>query len=334
MEIKKVLLKDFTSLRIGGNADMVVVTNEDELVDVVTYAKSKYNHLYVLGEGTNTVFANNLENFLILKIDIKNISVKEIENDVFIMAGAGELWDDVVKFSVEKNLWGLENLSHVPGTVGAAPVQNIGAYGAELKDVLVSLRAYDTKQNVFVELLNNECKFGYRDSLFKKEKYRYIITSITVKLYNKARPVLTYKPLDVLSNKENLKPDDIRKLVIQTRAEKLPDYKLYPNAGSFFKNPIVDKEKFRVIKSKYPEVPIIEVDNKFKIPAAWLIEYVADMKGVRVGDIGTWPNQPLVIVNYGKETTLDDLNLFTNEIKKRVYENIGINLEQEINAIY
>ncbi|MFA6609010.1 MAG: hypothetical protein WCT07_03850, partial [Candidatus Paceibacterota bacterium] len=192
----------------------------------------------------------------------------------------------------------------------------------------------DTKQNVFVELLNNECKFGYRDSLFKKEKYRYIITSITVKLYNKARPVLTYKPLDVLSNKENLKPDDIRKLVIQTRAEKLPDYKLYPNAGSFFKNPIVDKEKFRVIKSKYPEVPIIEVDNKFKIPAAWLIEYVADMKGVRVGDIGTWPNQPLVIVNYGKETTLDDLNLFTNEIKKRVYENIGINLEQEINAIY
>ncbi|MFA6609080.1 MAG: FAD-binding protein, partial [Candidatus Paceibacterota bacterium] len=127
MEIKKVLLKDFTSLRIGGNADMVVVTNEDELVDVVTYAKSKYNHLYVLGEGTNTVFANNLENFLILKIDIKNISVKEIENDVFIMAGAGELWDDVVKFSVEKNLWGLENLSHVPGTVGAAPVQNIGA---------------------------------------------------------------------------------------------------------------------------------------------------------------------------------------------------------------
>lgn len=332
MEIQKVSLKDYTSLRIGGEANMITIANEENLSDAIKYAKENGLKIYILGDGTNTVFGDNLEKFLILKIEIKNITVEEKDNDVFITAGAGEKWDDVVKLSVDKNLWGIENMSLIPGTIGASPVQNIGAYGVELKDVLVSVRVYDTEKNIFSELLNSDCYFGYRDSLFKHETGRYIIVSVTIKLSKTPKPILSYKPLDTLLNKENLTPSDVRELVVSVRAEKLPDYKTYPNAGSFFKNPIVSKIEAEIVKSKHKEAPLIEQGDNFKIPAAWLIEHVANMKGVRFGGVGTWPNQPLVIINYGN-ATIDDLNFFTNEIKKRIRDDVGVELIQEVNII-
>ena len=335
MKINKVSLKDYSSLRIGGYADMVNITNEDELVEAVEYAKEKSLQTYVLGNGTNTFFAEDLENILILKIEIigKSRQDSENNNDVFVTAQAGEVWDDIVKFCVENNLWGIENLSYIPGSVGATPIQNIGAYGVELKDIFVSLRALDTEKMEFVNLNKEECLLDYRDSLFKKETGRYIIVSVTLRLSKENKPVLTYKPLNTLIDKKELSISDIRELVIQTRAQKLPDYKIHPNAGSFFKNVIINSLQAEILQNKFVDIPLIKVENNnYKISSAWLIENVANMKGARIGSIGTWPTQPLVIVNYDDGSS-KDLISFEEEIKKRILKETGLVLEREVNFV-
>lgn len=336
MKINKVSLKDYSSLRIGGDADMVNITNENELVEAVGYAKEKGLQIYVLGNGTNTFFAENLENILILKIEIIGKNKQDSENnnnDVFVTAQAGEAWDDVVKFCVENNLWGIENLSYIPGSVGATPIQNIGAYGVELKDIFVSLRALDTVKMEFVNLNKEDCLLDYRDSLFKKEAGRYIIVSVTLMLSKENKPVLTYKPLNTLIDKKVISISDIRELIIQTRTQKLPDYRTHPNAGSFFKNVIINSLQAEILQNKFADVPLIKVENNnYKISSAWLIENVANMKGARIGSIGTWPTQPLVIVNYDNASS-KDLISFEDEIKKRIFEATGLVLEREVNFV-
>lgn len=325
-------MKEYSSLHIGGKGDIVVVRSSKELMEALSYASQEGITPHVLGEGTNTYFGENLSNYLFIKNQIKGISFEEKGDDVFLTASAGERWDDIVSFAVEKKLWGIENLSLIPGTVGAAPIQNIGAYGVELKDTLVSLSAYDTKTSNTVEIPNEACLFGYRDSVFKQEKNRYIILSITLKLSYKANPILTYKPLDTLSTKENCTAQEVRDLVIVTRKEKLPDWITYPNTGSFFKNPVVTSEQGKALLASYPDMPLITHPDGYKIPAAWLIEHIAHMKGQKVKDIGTWPNQPLVIVNYGN-TNADELNDFAGGIQNIIHEKTGIQLEREVNFI-
>lgn len=332
MEIKRVALKNYTSLRIGGEVDMVLVTTLRELIEVVMFAKKEERKLHVFGGGTNTYFGEDLGNLLVIKMNIKGISFEEQKNDVFVTAYAGEEWDDLVQFSVDQRLWGLENLSLIPGTVGSSPVQNIGAYGVELKDVFVSLSALDMRTLNVVEINKEACDFGYRDSLFKKEAGRYCIISVRIQLSKKFSPVLQYKPLDSLLGKENLTPLEVRNLVISTRTAKLPDWKQYPNAGSFFKNPVVTNLESKTLRSKYPEIPLIPHLEGFKIPAAWLIEHVAIMKGIKVKDLGTWPNQPLVVVNYGKASA-DDIDGLAGEIRSKILEKTGIILEQEVNRV-
>lgn len=340
MEIKKVLLKNYSSLRIGGEADMVVVKNEEELVEAVMHAASKGRRVHILGEGTNTYFGEKLENLLVIKNEIKGIFLKILDDQTIrqsdvsfeLTAGAGENWDDVVKYTVENNLWGIENLSYIPGTVGASPVQNIGAYGMELQDALVSVRAYDIEKKEFIELRNEECQFGYRDSIFKNNVGRYCVISVTLKLSKEPRPVLIYKPLDTLSGNSNITLQEIRDIVIKTRKEKLPDYTLYPNTGSFFKNAFITKEKGDELIKNYTTVPLHDVVGGYKVSTAWLIEHVAQMKGVRVGDVGTWPIQPLVLVNYGDVTT-KELHIFAATIIKKIEEKTGITIEREVNCI-
>ncbi len=331
MEIKSVSLKNYSSLNVGGEGRAVSVTNTASLVEVLMYAKKEEKVLYFLGTGTNTYFGDDLENFLFIKMDIKGISFEEQNDEVFITAYAGEVWDDVVRFSVEKNLWGIENLSLIPGTIGAAPVQNIGAYGVELKDVFVSLSAIDTTTLDMVEMDASACDFGYRDSFFKKEKGRYIIISVTIKLSKKRYPQLAYKPLDSLIGKE-ASLQSIRDLVAHTRTAKLPDWYEHANAGSFFKNPTISASLFLELQKMYPEIPRIEFEGGYKIPAAWLIEHVAQMKGVRRGDVGTWLTQPLVLVNYG-DATANDIDSFATEIKEKIHQKTGILLEQEVNRV-
>ncbi len=311
---------------------MIAVATTDELIEVLRHAKAEGFRVHIVGEGTNTFFGENPKNILIIKNEIRGISLEE-QGDIYqLTAGAGESWDDIVNLSVEKDLWGIENLSYIPGTVGAAPVQNIGAYGTELKDVFVKLVAIDMETFDIVEIDAERCNFGYRDSIFKKQKGKYCIISITIRLSSKAKPRLEYKPLDALSGKENITPKDVRDLVINTRQEKLPDWKKFPNAGSFFKNPVVSRVKAEDLRSTYPEIPLIQVEEGYKIPAAWLIEHIAEAKGVKMGDVGTWPTQPLVIVNYGK-TTANELLDFSSRITQKIEEKTGISLEREVNYV-
>ena len=274
---------------------------------------------------------NDLSNFLFIKMNLRGVDVQKEDEDVYLIIAAGEVWDDIVELSVDKGWWGIENLSHIPGTVGAAPVQNIGAYGAELSHVFESLTALDLttqKQQVFRK---EDCQFGYRESIFKYEKGRYVILSVKLKLSKRRVPLLTYKPLDSLSAAD-ITIAEVRELVIATRNAKLPDWHEHPNAGSFFKNAVVDMEAAEFLRPLYPELPLLQVREVYKIPTAWLIEHIAEMKGIRERDLGTWPKQPLVIVNYG-EATADEVDAFAGKIRERINEKTGIVLEQEVNRV-
>ena len=330
------------SFCIGGEADVVILSSEDDVREVYEYAKSNNLQVHILGGGTNTVFKDGHSNTLIAKMEMKGkkleVGSQKLEENtntdeyVFLNINAGEDWDDVVKYTVDNNWWGLENLSYIPGMVGATPVQNIGAYGVELSDTLISLRAYDSTIGEFVDMKNEECELGYRDSIFKRNPNRYCITSITLKLSKIGNPVLLYKPLDMLKEKKDLNILDIRNEVIRVRTEKLPDHKKYPNAGSFFKNPVISRLESEELCKRYLTAPIYKVENGYKIAAAWLIEHVANMKGIRKGNVGTWPTQPLVIVNYGG-ATCQELEDFSMEIVKTIENNAGIHLEREVNII-
>ena len=333
MEIKKVSMKEHSSLRVGGEGDLVVVKSEEELKEAVAHAAASGRRVHILGQGTNTYFAEDLSKYLFIKPDFRGIECNLLQATIYeLTAASGESFDDVVNFSVENNLWGIENLSRIPGSVGAAPVQNVGAYGSELKDTFISARVFDIEENSFKDLLNEECNFGYRDSLFKNNPGKYVIVSIVLNLSKEFKPVLDYKPLDTLIGKENLTPKDVRDLVIATRLAKLPDWKKFPNTGSFFKNIVITKDALEALKVNYPNIPVNEVTGGYKVPSAWLIEHVAEAKGLKVGDIGTWEKQPLVIVNYGNATA-EEINAFASEIQKKVEEKTGIKLEREVNFI-
>jgi UDP-N-acetylmuramate dehydrogenase len=333
MKPLSVSLKEYSSLHVGGDGNLIVITSESELVKALHYASTHDLRVHILGDGTNTYFGDTIENLLVLKVDIKGIECTPLQPTTYnLVAAAGETWDDVVQYAIDHDLWGIENLSYVPGTAGAAPIQNIGAYGAELKDVFVSLRAYDRTQQTFVELLRDDCQFGYRDSMFKQTPGRYVITRITLTLSKTPIPVLTYKPLDTLAGKEHITLGDVRNLVIATRQTKLPDWKEYPNVGSFFKNPIVTQSKGETLRESYPDIALHAVDAGYKVSAAWLIEHVAHMKGFRTGNVGTWPSQPLVIVNYG-DATAEDINRLATDVQAKVAQATGIQLEREVNFI-
>lgn len=332
MEIRTVSLKDYSGIRVGGEGDVVYVAALKELVEALLYARKETLKVHVIGEGTNTFFGTNISGILFIKMGIKGISYEEKGNTFFITAYAGEAWDDIVAFSVHKNLWGIENLSCIPGSVGAAPVQNIGAYGIELSNTLVFVSAIDMQTFDIVEISKDACSFGYRDSLFKQYPDRYVIISITLALSLAPKPVLTYKPLDTLKEKQNITTQEVRNLVEVIRKSKLPDYHIFPNVGSFFKNPKVMKREGEVLRATFPEIPLIEVEGGYKIPAAWLIEHIAEAKGIRDGDIGTWPNQPLVIVNYGNASA-EDLVIFSKGIVDVIRAKTGIVMEREVNYI-
>ncbi len=331
MDIKLASLKDYSSLRIGGEGKLVEATTPAEFKEAIMHAKTEGLRVHILGEGTNSYFGEDLTDFLFIKLPKGGMEFREEGDDVYVKVGANVMWDDLVQVCVTRGLWGIENLSSIPGTVGAAPVQNIGAYGVELAEVFVSLDALDLITMEMVTLTREACQFGYRDSLFKYQKGRYVIVCITLKLSTLPTPVLTYKPLDAL---QATKPSlvQIREAVIAVRTKKLPNYHEHPNAGSFFKNPIVDLETSEMLKEKFPEMSFIQTLQGFKIPAAWLVEHIAQMKGVKQGNVGTWPHQPLVIVNYGN-TTADELDAFAGEIRRKIGERTGIVLEQEVNRI-
>jgi len=308
--------------------------NLESLSNILDDENYKQMPLLVLGEGSNILFRNDFEG-LVIQPGMKGIDVVE-ENGkaIVVKVGASENWDQWVGYALEKGWYGLENLSLIPGSVGASPVQNIGAYGIELKDYFAWLEAWDLQEHQQQRLYPKDCHFSYRNSIFKNvAKGRYIITHVAFRLNKKPDLKLDYGNV-----KEEFKkaggstPQDLRRIITSIRKAKLPDPAMHGNAGSFFKNPLVDKTIYNCIRVEYPEVPFFpDKDNQMKLPAAWLIEK-AGWKGKRIGNIGTWPSQALVIVNYGGATGQEIFD-FSQKIVKDVESSFGVTLEREVNVI-
>lgn len=292
----------------------------------------------VLGGGSNMLFVNSKTELDILLMDIKGkeVVLKEEDYDL-VEVSAGENWHELVLWSLEQNYGGLENLSLIPGTVGAAPIQNIGAYGVELKDVLHSVNVYDIKEKRSFVLHKSECGFAYRDSIFKSfHKGKFIITGVILKLKKNNYDIKAdYGAILTELEKRNIvspSPKDISDVVIQIRQTKLPDPKVLGNSGSFFKNPIVPKAKLTEILQQYESVPNYPVDEELvKLPAGWLIEK-AGWKGKQVGNVGCHKNQALVIVNYGGASGKEIWDHAQN-VRNSVQEKFGIELKPEVNLI-
>lgn len=323
-------IKNTFGIEVQANT-YIEITSESLLIE----ALKTYPNPFVLGGGSNMLLTKNIEK-PVFHIQLKGISVeKETDDFVWVKAQAGENWHEFVVHTLDKNWGGLENLSLIPGNVGTAPVQNIGAYGIEIKDVMESCEAIHIRTLEKRIFSNTECKFSYRESIFKnEEKDNYIITSVTFRL-TKRNHILNIKYGDiqkVLAEKgiTNPHPIDVSQAVISIRESKLPDPKKLGNSGSFFKNPIVKRADFERIQKQFPQMPFYEVDAKHvKIPAGWLID-TCGLKGYRKGDAGVHQKQALVLVNYGNATGLEILEL-AHFVKDTVRKTFGINLEFEVN---
>ncbi len=332
---KNISLRPFNSFHIEANSSTFVPIKSIEDLQDVFFTHTK-EPVLILGGGSNILLVSK-EIERVLKIDIRGIEeVKEETSHIYVNAGAGENWNDFVQYTLSRDWGGLENLSLIPGNVGAAPIQNIGAYGVELKDVFFELEAYDQEDKKVYAFGVNDCKFGYRDSIFKSErKGRYIILNVTFRL-NKT-PVLktSYGAIREELKKMNVKSPTIRDIsnaVIAIRRSKLPDPKDIGNAGSFFKNPIVDQEQFLSLSKKYTDLPAYpHEDQLVKLAAGWLIEQ-SGWKGYRKGDAGVHENQALVLVNYGKASGSEILEL-SEKITISVLKKFGVKLEREVNIL-
>lgn len=340
MEIKHdVPLAPLTTFKVGGNArHFVRIQSENDLKAAAAFAAVRGQPIYVLGGGSNVLVGSAGWNGLVVKNEIKGIEWHTYHDHVEVYAGAGEAWDDVVAEAVHRGLAGIENLSWIPGTVGGAAVQNIGAYGSELKDAVVSVSAYDLETGRTSVLPKAACGFGYRTSIFKqKEGKNLVVTGLRLSLRSKGAPDMSYRDVkEYFEKRRESLPEPtvalVREAVIAIRRSKLPDLSAYGTAGSFFKNPIVDRGVFDHLKSLYPELPSFPAEGGVKIPIAWIIDHVCGLKGYRVGDAGTYEKQALVLVNYGKASA-DDIEDLAAHIEKAVFDKTAIRIEREVERV-
>ncbi|MCX7611462.1 MAG: UDP-N-acetylmuramate dehydrogenase [Ignavibacterium sp.] len=313
---------------------------EVEYAEEIYSINKKYNlsqkKFLVLGEGSNILFTKDFDG-IVLHPSFNNFTVEQEDSEhIYIKIEAGKNWDEFVRYTVEKNIGGIENLISIPGLVGAAPIQNIGAYGQEIKDTISFVHFFDFEKNVFRVYNNKQCNFGYRDSIFKKRlKNKIFITSIELKLDKNPKPVLDYYDVKNELMKNGIKNPtikDISNIISKIRENKLPSPRMIGNAGSFFKNPIIDKNKFEALKRIYSNIPFFYLnENKVKIPAAWLIEKIG-YKGKVNGNVATYHKQPLVLINLGNASGNEILD-FANEIKNEILNQFDIDLELEVNVV-
>lgn len=327
-------LKNYNTFGIAAKAkSFVEVQNTTELAAIL----KENQDIFILGGGSNMLLTQNIEK-LVVHVNLKGISViQEDENNVWVTANAGENWHEFVMWCLERNYGGIENLSLIPGNVGTTPIQNIGAYGVEIKDTMAFCEAMKIATQEIKQFSNQECQFAYRESIFKNElKNQYIITSVTFKLTKSQHKQNTsYGAIEAeLANQNIQNPTikDISNAVIAIRQSKLPDPKELGNSGSFFKNPIIAKSLYEKASQQFPEMPHYTVsETEVKIPAGWLIEQ-AGFKGKRFGDAGIHKNQALVLVNYGNATGTEILAVSKN-IQATILEKFGIAIEAEVNII-
>lgn len=308
------------------------IENEEQLKDLSGYPEYQ-NGIFVLGGGSNILFTKNVSEW-VWHNEIKGIhTIQEDEAFVWLEVGAGEIWHNFVLFTINKGYGGIENLSLIPGKAGAAPVQNIGAYGAEVKQVITTVKAWHIQEQCLIQFSNEECGFGYRDSIFKRKfKGQLIITSVVFKL--RKSPELNIEYGAIKKELERMRITDlsvkaVSDAVINIRRSKLPDPAVVGNAGSFFKNPEITAVHYAELKKQFPEMPgYPTLPQQVKIPAGWLIEH-RGWKGYREGNVGVHPLQALVLVNYGGSSGAEVYGL-SEKIINSVSEKFGIHLEREV----
>ncbi len=314
----------------------VEVFEEYEFINFLKDGNRFKNNLLLIGEGSNLLFTKDYEG-TVLKYSKEGIEIiEETDETVLIKTDAGEKWDSLVNFCVENNYYGIENMALIPGCVGAAPIQNIGAYGVELKDVFEYLEGFYIDSCNRKIIKKDECNFGYRNSLFKNDlKNKFIITKVVIRLSKSKKINLTYRALkDIFHNKhqDEITIQQVSEAVKQIRASKLPDPKIYGNAGSFFKNPEIDSNLLNLLENKYPDIVYHKIsEDSYKIPAGWLIEKCG-FKGKREGNVGCYEKQSLVIINYGNAKGSEIRN-FSEKIVDVVYKKFQIKLESEVTIL-
>lgn len=337
MEIKHHFsLKKYNTFGIEAKAKQFVAVQS--LVDLKNILEeNKTQKKFILGGGSNMLLTKDID-ALVIHIDLKGKKILEEDEDfAWVESQAGENWHEFVLWTIDQNFGGLENMSLIPGNVGTTPVQNIGAYGTEIKDTFVSCQAITIDNQEIKNFLKEECNFGYRESIFKNDiKDQYIITSVVFKLTKKNHKInISYGDIIAELNKNNItKPTlkDVSNAVIAIRQSKLPDPKVLGNSGSFFKNPILLKSDFEKIHQQFPEMKYYDIsETEVKVPAGWLIEQ-AGFKGKRFGDAGIHKNQALVLVNYGNATGQEILNV-SRAIQETIFNKFGIHIEAEVNVI-
>lgn len=334
--LNNVPLSAYSTMRLGGPAKHLAdITSRAEIIEAVEWAKARELPIIMIGEGSNVIWSD--EGFPGLVLVNKIMGIQEYEEDdenIYLTVGSGETWDEVVAKTVAKNWSGLELLSLIPGTAGATPIQNVGAYGRETSDVLTLIEAYDTKEQKFINIPASDCEFGYRTSRFKThDRGRFLISSVTYHLTKRPPQPPFYSGLQSYLDENNISEitsQTIRDAVVSVRAAKLPDPKLVANCGSFFANPVISRDEAQLLRQNYPEAVMWNLDSgETKISAAWMIEEVGlkDYHDEQTG-MSTWPKQPLVLVNESAQSTKQLLE-FREKLLESVNSKFGIRLIQE-----
>jgi len=331
-KLHNVDIKDYTTFKVPSKVkELVFIEEENELFELF---QTPLDRFMVIGKGSNVLFVEDYEG-TVIHMATKSFKIEE-ENEewVLVTVDAGLEWDDWVEISINKGWFGLENLSLIPGSVGAAPVQNIGAYGVEVSAFVHRVKVFDVVVKSFSWVASSACDFGYRQSIFQR-KHEWIVTAVQFKLSKKFNPQLSYPALKTYfehSELEKLTASDVRKAVIEIRTSKLPNPDQMGNAGSFFKNPMIDIALSKEIAKKYPDFPVYPAgEGKIKTHAAWLIEK-AGLKGFTLGDAAVHEKQPLVLVNRGNATGKDMIKLAAY-VQQQVFEKFKIWLEPEVRII-
>lgn len=332
---QRVSLKAYNTFGVDATCEQFVKIEQESQLSHLFDEGRFSDTFFILGGGSNVLFTKDYVG-LIVKMENKGINHFIEGNYIYITAKAGEIWNDFVWYCVDHGFAGVENMALIPGSVGASPVQNIGAYGTELMNIFYSCQAFDTTSGKFTTFKNTDCQFTYRDSIFKStHKGRFIITSVTYKLAVHAAVNTSYGAINTELAKRNITSPTIRdvaEVVSHIRIEKLPDPSIVGNAGSFFKNPIVDKQTFERIQHIHPYVVSFPVDNgHYKLAAGWLIESCG-WKGKEVGNVAVWKNQALVITNPGKASGLE-IYTVSSTIMNDVDKKFGVLLEREVNVL-
>ncbi|MEA1875154.1 MAG: UDP-N-acetylmuramate dehydrogenase [Bacteroidota bacterium] len=327
-------LKERNTFHFNINAAAYSEISHPKMIqEIIMQEPRKFTPILIIGEGSNLLFRDAYRGHVIRSIDTSIEVLSEHNNDVLVRAASGVKWDDFVQFTVDNGYGGIENLSWIPGTVGASPIQNIGAYGIEVKDSIEYVEGLYLNTGEVFFLEKASCLFGYRDSIFKHElRGRVFISHVTFRLSSNPSYHLDYGALKTrVESKGAINLSTIRESVIEIRKEKLPDPDTIGNAGSFFKNPVIPETHLSLIQQDYPEIPFYELKEGYKIPAGWLID-TAGWKGYRQGDAGVHTHQALVLVNYGNAEPSEVLDLAEN-ICRDIKHKFGIELEMEVTIV-